>query len=163
MPRNRLGQRYRNRHMYIEVYKLVYNLRCTNGQNDRSIDRCCVVVAVPHRLIDRSINTLIDRSALSHSADGIVHRFQCLHSTLPALSFPARSPRHEAALEGVRPERNSRLPRQRPFSFFLGDSEDERERKLLQMQEQLKRMQEQMRILVEESMNSKSRKSKPES
>merc|ERR1740129_2149003 len=41
-----------------------------------------------------------------------------------------------------------------------GDSEDERERKLLQMQEQLKRMQEQMRILVEESMNSKSRKSK---
>merc|ERR1719460_1027450 len=34
-----------------------------------------------------------------------------------------------------------------------GDSEDERERKLLQMQEQ-------MRILVEESMNSKSRKSK---
>ena len=46
------------------------------------------------------------------------------------------------------------------FYFILGDSEDERERKLLQMQEQLKRMQEQMRILVEESMNSKSRKSK---
>ena len=44
--------------------------------------------------------------------------------------------------------------------LILGDSEDERERKLLQMQEQLKRMQEQMRILVEESMNSKSRKSK---
>lgn len=41
-----------------------------------------------------------------------------------------------------------------------GDSEDERERKLLQMQEQLKRMQEQMRVLVEESMRSKSRKSK---
>lgn len=41
------------------------------------------------------------------------------------------------------------------------DSEDERERKLLQMQEQLKRMQEQMRILVEESMRSKSRKSQP--
>jgi len=41
-----------------------------------------------------------------------------------------------------------------------GDSEDERERKLLQMQEQLKRMQEQMRVLVEESMRSKARKSK---
>ncbi len=41
------------------------------------------------------------------------------------------------------------------------DSEDERERKLLQMQEQLKRMQEQMRILVEESMRSKARKSQP--
>merc|ERR1719215_10559 len=40
------------------------------------------------------------------------------------------------------------------------DSEDERERKLLQMQEQLRKMQEQMRILVEESMRSKSRKSK---
>lgn len=38
------------------------------------------------------------------------------------------------------------------------DSEDERERKLLQLQEQLKSMQEQMRILVEESMRSKSKK-----
>lgn len=38
------------------------------------------------------------------------------------------------------------------------DSEDERERKLLQMQEQLKGLQEQMRILVEDSMRSKSKK-----
>ena len=38
------------------------------------------------------------------------------------------------------------------------DSEDERERKLLQLQEQLKQMQEQMRILVEESIRSKNRK-----
>lgn len=38
------------------------------------------------------------------------------------------------------------------------DSEDERERKLLDLQEQLKSLQEQMRILVEESMRSKSRK-----
>ena len=44
--------------------------------------------------------------------------------------------------------------------LIVGDSEDERERKLLQMQEQLKRMQEQMRVLVEESMRSKARKSK---
>ena len=40
------------------------------------------------------------------------------------------------------------------------DSEDERERKLLQMQQQLKRMQEKMRILVEESLQSKSNKKK---
>ena len=40
------------------------------------------------------------------------------------------------------------------------DSEDERERKLLNLQEQLKSLQEQMRILVEESMRSKSKKSK---
>ena len=32
------------------------------------------------------------------------------------------------------------------------DSEDERERKLLQLQEQLRQMQEQMKILVEESI-----------
>ena len=32
------------------------------------------------------------------------------------------------------------------------DSEDERERKLLDLQEQLKSLQEQMRVLVEESM-----------
>ena len=38
------------------------------------------------------------------------------------------------------------------------DSEDEHERKLFQLQEQLKSLQEQMRILVEESMRSKSRK-----
>jgi len=38
------------------------------------------------------------------------------------------------------------------------DSEDERERKLLQLQEQLKQMQEQMRILVEESVRSKNKK-----
>merc|ERR1712096_18843 len=38
------------------------------------------------------------------------------------------------------------------------DSEDERERKLLQLQEQLRQMQEQMKILVEESLRSKSRK-----
>merc|ERR1711981_1084395 len=38
--------------------------------------------------------------------------------------------------------------------------EDERERKLLQMQTQLKTMQEQMRILVEESLKSKSNKKK---
>merc|ERR1712227_1176226 len=38
------------------------------------------------------------------------------------------------------------------------DSEDERERKLLQLQEQLRQMQEQMRVLVEESMRSKSQK-----
>ena len=35
------------------------------------------------------------------------------------------------------------------------DSEDEREKKLLQLQEQLRQMQEQMRILVEESLRSK--------
>lgn len=40
------------------------------------------------------------------------------------------------------------------------DSEDEREKKLLQLQEQLRQMQEQMRILVEESMRSKKRKNK---
>jgi len=40
------------------------------------------------------------------------------------------------------------------------DSEDERERKLLDLQEQLKSLQEQMRVLVEESMRSKSRKNK---
>lgn len=39
------------------------------------------------------------------------------------------------------------------------DSEDERERKLLQLQEQLKQMQEQMKMLVEESMRSKARRS----
>merc|ERR1719233_298568 len=38
------------------------------------------------------------------------------------------------------------------------DSEDERERKLLQLQEQLRQMQEQMKILVEESIRSKNRK-----
>ncbi len=38
------------------------------------------------------------------------------------------------------------------------DSEDERERKLLDLQEQLKSLQEQMRVLVEESMRSKSKK-----
>merc|ERR1719186_1245339 len=38
------------------------------------------------------------------------------------------------------------------------DSEDERERKLLQLQEQLRQMQEQMKILVEESLRSKSMK-----
>ena len=32
------------------------------------------------------------------------------------------------------------------------DSEDERERKLMQLQEQLRQMQEQMKLLVEESM-----------
>merc|ERR1719341_835799 len=38
------------------------------------------------------------------------------------------------------------------------DSEDERERKLLQLHEQLRQMQEQMKILVEESIRSKNRK-----
>jgi len=38
------------------------------------------------------------------------------------------------------------------------DSEDERERKLLQLQEQLRQMQEQMKLLVEESMRSKNKK-----
>ncbi|XP_040573333.1 bromodomain-containing protein 2 isoform X2 [Lepeophtheirus salmonis] len=38
------------------------------------------------------------------------------------------------------------------------DSEDERERKLLQLQEQLRQMQEQMKLLVEESLKSKSKK-----
>ena len=38
------------------------------------------------------------------------------------------------------------------------DSEDERERKLLQLQEQLRQMQEQMKLLVEESIRSKNRK-----
>merc|ERR1712058_51422 len=38
------------------------------------------------------------------------------------------------------------------------DSEDERERKLLQLQEQLRQMQEQMKILVEESIRSRNRK-----
>merc|ERR1719350_1635136 len=38
------------------------------------------------------------------------------------------------------------------------DSEDERERKLLQLQEQLRQMQEQMKILVEESIRSKKRR-----
>ena len=38
------------------------------------------------------------------------------------------------------------------------DSEDEREAKLLDLQKQLKSLQEQMRVLVEESMRSKSRK-----
>ena len=32
------------------------------------------------------------------------------------------------------------------------DSEDERERKLMQLQEQLRQMQEQMKLLVEESL-----------
>ena len=62
----------------------------------------------------------------------------------------------------------AKIPDDEPFRMSGGagadsdiDSEDERERKLLQMQEQLKRMQEQMRILVEESMRSKSRKAAP--
>ena len=38
------------------------------------------------------------------------------------------------------------------------DSEDERERKLLQLQEQLRHMQEQMKLLVEESLRSKNKK-----
>merc|ERR1711884_768057 len=38
------------------------------------------------------------------------------------------------------------------------DSEDERERKLLQLQEQLRQMQEQMKILVEESIRSRNKK-----
>jgi len=38
------------------------------------------------------------------------------------------------------------------------DSEDERERKLLQLQDQLRQMQEQMKILVEESIRSKKRR-----
>ena len=38
------------------------------------------------------------------------------------------------------------------------DSEDERERKLLQLQEQLRQMQEQMKILVEESIRSRKKR-----
>merc|ERR1719237_631500 len=38
------------------------------------------------------------------------------------------------------------------------DSEDERERKLLQLQEQLRQMQEQMKILVEESIRSRNKR-----
>ena len=38
------------------------------------------------------------------------------------------------------------------------DSEDERERKLLQLQEQLRQMQEQMKLLVEESARSKNKR-----
>jgi TolA-binding protein len=38
------------------------------------------------------------------------------------------------------------------------DSEDERERKLLQLQEQLRQMQEQMKLLVEESNRSKNKR-----
>ena len=40
-----------------------------------------------------------------------------------------------------------------------GDSEDEREKKLMQLQEQLRQMQEQLKMLIEESVRSKNKKS----
>merc|ERR1712203_64558 len=65
-------------------------------------------------------------------------------------------------LQDVFEMKYAKIPDDAPPGGKMGDSdvdsEDERERKLLQLQEQLKQMQEQMRILVEESMKSKSKK-----
>jgi hypothetical protein len=66
-------------------------------------------------------------------------------------------------LQDVFEMRYAKIPDDGPSGAGKGgdsdvDSEDERERKLLQLQEQLRTMQEQMRILVEESMRSKSKK-----
>ena len=65
-------------------------------------------------------------------------------------------------LQDVFEMKYAKIPDDGPPGGKMGDSdvdsEDERERKLLQLQEQLKQMQEQMRILVEESMKSKSKK-----
>merc|ERR1712072_1277067 len=61
-------------------------------------------------------------------------------------------------LQDVFEMRYAKIPDDGPLGGKMGDSdvdsEDERERKLLQLQHQLKEMQEQMRILVEESMRS---------
>lgn len=80
-------------------------------------------------------------------------------------------PEHEVVamarkLQDVFEMKYAKIPDDQPYSRHASgaagdsdvDSEDERERKLLQMQEQLKKMQEQMRLLVEESNRSKSRK-----
>ena len=69
-------------------------------------------------------------------------------------------------LQDVFEMKYAKIPDDGPLGGKMGDSdvdsEDERERKLLQLQEQLKQMQEQMRILVEESMRSKSKKKRNE-
>jgi len=64
-------------------------------------------------------------------------------------------------LQDVFEMRFAKIPDDNPIGGGMdsdADSEDERERKLLQLQEQLKQMQEQMRILVEESIRSKNKK-----
>ena len=65
-------------------------------------------------------------------------------------------------LQDVFEMKYAKIPEDEPMGKGAGDSdldsEDERERKLLDLQEQLKSLQEQMRVLVEESMRSKSRK-----
>merc|ERR1711974_125604 len=64
-------------------------------------------------------------------------------------------------LQDVFEMRFAKIPDDNPIGGGMDedyDSEDERERKLLQLQEQLRQMQEQMKILVEESIRSRNKK-----